>query len=240
MKAAAARPRFLNCRSFAYASYFTYALLVVKPSHAILFIVLVGCQHREALPSHQSLPRFGVRLVDTLDRSEGQDAPYFRIEVKGPTTDTLSEVWTIDQPTIVGDSLVVWTLADTATNRTAFFQYFVVPRRLERLAMPGQFGNPLSDLRISPDGKLFTWAAFDGNGHAAAEIHRFPSAELVSRSLVTRVSPSDGRLGIGEWLSPVEARVAIWASVDTARPWIRFRHGPTQGTWTVDTVRNGQ
>ena len=212
----------------------------MKARYAILCAALVGCQRRDEVPSREALLRFSVRLVDTRDRSEGQDAPYYRVEVKGPTTDTLSGVWTIDQPTIVGDSMVVGTLADTVLNRTGFFRYFLTPGRLERLAMPAQFRDPLSDLRIGPDGNSFTWAAFDRDGHAAAEIHRFPLGELESRSPRTSVSPSDGRLGIGEWLSPNEARVAIWASVDTARPWIRFRHGPTLGTWTVDTVRHGR
>ena len=212
----------------------------MKARYAIVLTALFACQRHEEVPSREALTRFGVRLVDTLDRSEGQDAPYYRIEVTGPTTDTLSGVWTIDEPTIVGDSMVVGTLADSLANRTGFFRYFLTAGRLERLPMPGQFRDPVSDLRIGPDGKLFTWAAFNRNGGAAAEIHRFPLGELESRSPSTTVSPSDGRLGIGEWLSPKEARVAIWASVDTARPWIRFRHGPTLGAWSVDTVRNGQ
>jgi hypothetical protein len=205
---------------------------------AILLVALAGCG--QEAPKQEAEPRLDVRLVDTLNRSEGQDAPYFRIEIRGRTTDTIRGVWTVDQPTIVGDSMVVGTLADTAANRIGLFRYFPAQRRLERLPIPSQFGDPLSDLRISSDGSRFIWAAFDRNGRGAAEIRRFPLGELESRSPSTAVAPSDGRLGVGEWLSPNEARVSVWAAVDTARPWIRFRHGPALGAWTVDTVRNGQ
>jgi len=69
--------------------------------------------------------------------------------------------------------MVVGTLADTLANRTDFFRSYLTPGRLERLTMPGQFRDPLSDLRIGPDGKLFYLGSIRSPPHGAAEIHRF-------------------------------------------------------------------
>jgi hypothetical protein len=212
----------------------------VKVPYIILAAVASACAKDATVQREVSGSRYTTRLIDTLDRSEGQDAPYYRIEIRGPAIDTIKGVWTTDQPTIVGDSVAVGTLSDTTASRKEFFRYFLVSRRLERLRMPEQFSDPLSDIQIAPDGALFAWAAFDHNGNAAAEIHRFPSAELVSRSPSTAVSPSDGRLGIGEWTSATTARIHVWAYTDSTRPWMRFSYDRKSDSWKAEAIRNGQ
>lgn len=212
-----------------------------RASEILLFVILVACSSDGApsiaIPTHSGAI---ARLVDarTTAGTDGETASYYRVEVSRGKIDTLRGVLTTDQPTVVGDSEVLGTLADTTAQRQAFFRYRLRNRSLDTIPVPHEFLSELSEIAISADGTRFTWVTFDDNGRGTAEIHRFPTGELLRASPPIEVSPTDGRVGFGRWTSDGDPEIVIWADTTAGRPWVRLRFDHRAGRWITDTLAN--
>jgi hypothetical protein len=225
-----------------------------KATLTCILLVLTACAPKDAPPAKAVAPskpsptlvtpatiaRVSLRLVDQHMVEEGEEDPYFRIEIRGARTDTVRSLWTTDEPALIGDSTILGTLSDILAKRTHFFRYRIASHTLDTIAMPALFHDAFSGIAVSPDGQYLAWANLDHNGHAVAEIRTFPRGEIVSRSSQTAVSPSDGRLAHPHWASIDSAVISVWADVVPNRPWIQYRFVPAIHAWHVDTLRNGQ
>ena len=218
--------------------------MLMRPSCVLALLVLTACAGKDASPPRTtptpSSTRLSLKLVDERTPDEGEADPYYRVEIRGARLDTVRAVLTTDEPTLVGDSLILGTLSDTMADQLAFFRYHVATRVLDTIPMPAIFHDPFSGIAISNDGRFVAWAHFDRSSRAAAEVRTFPGGELVSRSAETAVSPSGGRLAHPSWVRSDSAVIPVWADVVPERPWIRYHFVLATRSWGIDTLRNSQ
>lgn len=148
--------------------------------------------------------------------------------------DTLARLLTIEPPLLVGDSLLLGLSHDTLGALLGIFRYNRRDRSIRSDPLPADF-NPVSDLKLSPDGQHLAYVRFDTSG-AVGVVRKWPSGEVVATTPALQVPPGDVLRGAATWTSPVDFELLIDPFEMDGSRWVRYRGRLGTPTLTVDTL----
>jgi hypothetical protein len=149
-------------------------------------------------------------------------------------TDTLPDIVTVSQPTLVSDSLVLGIGYDSTTpDGYMLFQYSRWRGRVETIEPPPDLRLAVSEPAFAPDGRYLAYVAFPGDETGRGMVMRWPGREIVVQTASDSVPPTDVLSGWAHWTDATHFELYIGVGDQTL---IRYRGAVDRRGFTTDTV----
>ena len=190
-------------------------------------------------PTRVSAGKPATRLVDSVPWAESfaEDGSGVlrRIEVRSKhRVDTLDRILTLQDPLVVGDSLLLGMSYDTLGTLLGVFRYDRRDGSIRNDALPTDY-NRASDLALSPDGRHLAYVRFDTSG-ATGVVRKWPSGEMIVTTAPLRVPAGDVMRGAARWTSRIDFELLIDPFELDGSRWVRYRGRIGRAGLMVDTL----
>ena len=159
-----------------------------------------------------------------------------RIEVRSTShTDTLDNLFTVSQPVVVGDTVIVGFSHDTLGNTAGIFRFLQRDGSLRIFPLPDYLSEYVSGMQMAPDGEHLAYVRYTSSG-AEGVVRHWSSGRVIATTPALVVPAGDVSRGETSWTSPVDFEIFIDPFEGHGTQWIRFRGKLGGGTVVPDTV----
>ena len=199
----------------------------------------VALTHTPSAPAHSAVAAqsSAVLLVasDTEDEGDGAPNPRLRVGlVTGPDTVAL-DMWAVDRPTLLGDSLIRVVGGAAPDGPIAPIEYHLRTKLTTPLPAPPGWCIPCG-VEYSPDGQYVAYISVDDSLDGRPTIRTYLADSLVLVGPPSRLAATDMPSGAAKWLGADS--VEFWVSPEALDQfhWLRFRVAWRAPKWVADTV----
>lgn len=179
----------------------------------------------------------GVTLVDETRADVGTvERSLYHLAVRHDSTiDTLPNLVVLEQPVMVGDSVILGEAFDSTSDDVYFlFRYSAPAGQLELLRPPPDLSLAVSIPAFSPGGRYLAYVSYPGDGTGAPVVLDWPSKRVLIKAEGDTVPAADDVGGWAQWSDSTHFEFAI--TIDAGGRYAHFLGAVGQAGIHVDTV----
>ena len=180
-------------------------------------------------------PIRAVRLVDsTLHDFNVVQRFVYRVAIShASSSDTLPHILTVDQPTLVGDSLVLGITYDSVAGSFSLFSYLAKTGILAVIPPPSDLSIAGSVPAFAPDGRHLAYVALPADGTWHGVVRQWPIGKVVAQTPSDTAPGTDVTIGWADWQDAIH--FTFYFGLSDVR-WRRVRGSLDRVGFISDTV----